>query len=149
MHMDFLQEIEQWMQKNNWQYKRRSKAGILEMDMRLQCGLERCRVLVWLREGDCVVIGRIPVKVEEEARSRVAEYLCRVNYGLYYGGFDFNFNDGEIRYKTLLTKLADTDRQEENIEEAMVRPAMMFDMYGPGLLEVWKKEKEPSEVAEG
>lgn len=143
-----FQKIENWLEENNWSYESRRKAGIIEMNMGLTCELRRCQVIVWMKDGKCTVMGRVPVKVEKGARERVAEYFFRVNYGLYSGHFDLNYSDGELRYKTYLAESADEEIQKDNIGDALVCPAMMFDIYGPGLLEVWRKEKTPAEVME-
>ena len=143
-----FQKIENWLEENNWSYESRRKAGIIEMNMGLTCELRRCQVIVWMKDGKCTVMGRVPVKVEKGARERVAEYFCRVNYGLYSGHFDLNYSDGELRSKTYLAESADEEIQKDNIGDALVCPAMMFDIYGPGLLEVWRKEKTPTEVME-
>lgn len=149
MSVTFLKEIERWLIENRWTYRNRNEAGIIEMDMSLQCELKHCQVIVWMKGDDCFVMGRIPIKVEESARTRVAEYLCRVNYSLFTGHFDLNYDDGEIRYKTFLKKNnTDQEQQRINIEEALVDPAVMFDVYGPGLLKVWREESTPAEVME-
>lgn len=41
-----------------------------------------------------------PVPVAPESRQKVAEFLTRANYQLYFGSFEMDFNDGEIRYRT-------------------------------------------------
>lgn len=146
MRAILLNEIESWLQDNGWKYKKRQEAEILEMDVKLQCGLEQCRVIVWMTEEYCVVVGRTPVKVEEEARGRIGEYVCRANYSMYDGHFDFNYDDGELRYKTILPQTINAGSRPEMIEEMLMRPAVMLDTYGPGFLKVWKQEEEPAEV---
>ena len=42
----------------------------------------------------------LPMKVEEDKRAAVAEYLTRANYGLHVGNFEMDMTDGEVRYKT-------------------------------------------------
>lgn len=144
----FFTEIIHWLDQNEWKYESREKAGIIEMNMSLRCELKKCQVIAWMREEECIVMGRIPIRVEKEARGRIAEYLCRINYGLYSGYFDFNYDDGEIRFKTFLQDSTDAARKQENIGQALMRPAMMFDMYGPSLLKVLRQEQEPGEAVE-
>lgn len=143
-----FEKIEQWLNENKWEYRSRENAGIIEIDMGLKCELKQCQVIVWMKEGQCVVMGRVPIKAEEDARERIAEYFCRVNYGLYSGHFDLNYSDGEIRYKTYLPESTDPDAQRENIGETLIRPAMMFDAYGPGMMKVWRQEKDPAQAME-
>ena len=41
-----------------------------------------------------------PVRVPEERRAAVAEYLTRANYGLLFGNFEMDYADGEVRFRT-------------------------------------------------
>jgi hypothetical protein len=43
-----------------------------------------------------------PLSVPEGRRQEVADFLTRANYGLALGNFELDFEDGEIRYKTVL-----------------------------------------------
>jgi hypothetical protein len=43
-----------------------------------------------------------PHRAPEERRREVAEFLTRANYGLAAGNFELDFDDGEIRYKSVL-----------------------------------------------
>jgi hypothetical protein len=43
-----------------------------------------------------------PLTVPENRRVEVADFLTRANYGLAVGNFELDFEDGEIRYKTVL-----------------------------------------------
>jgi hypothetical protein len=43
-----------------------------------------------------------PLTVPENRRLEVADFLTRANYGLAVGNFELDFEDGEIRYKTVL-----------------------------------------------
>jgi hypothetical protein len=43
-----------------------------------------------------------PLTVPENRRLEIADFLTRANYGLALGNFELDFEDGEIRYKTVL-----------------------------------------------
>jgi hypothetical protein len=43
-----------------------------------------------------------PQRAPEQRRSEVADFLTRANYGLAAGNFELDFNDGEIRYKSVV-----------------------------------------------
>jgi len=42
----------------------------------------------------------LPLHIHSSQRSELAEILTRINYNLFYGSFEMDFTDGEIRYKT-------------------------------------------------
>jgi hypothetical protein len=59
------------------------------------------RVIAYADEdrGHFAVMSVSSVNCMEGQRSLMAELLCRVNYRLAVGGFEFDMRDGEIRYK--------------------------------------------------
>ena len=42
----------------------------------------------------------LPLKAPEAARARLSETVQRVNWGLPHGNFEFDVDDGELRFKT-------------------------------------------------
>ena len=56
-----------------------------------------------VEEKDLVLLYSIaPERVPEERRLDVSEFLTKANYGLADGNFELDFDDGEVRYKTVL-----------------------------------------------
>lgn len=78
----------------------------------------------------------LPMKVEEDKRAAVAEYLTRANYGLHVGNFEMDMTDGEVRYKT--TGVADEDTMPglDVIRRLTYVGFSMFDRYVPSLLSI-------------
>ena len=75
------------------------------------------------------------VKVPEDARPAVAEFITRANYGLRIGNFELDYGDGEVRYKSSL------DFEDEALSDNLIRntiyPAVQtLDSYLPGLMKV-------------
>lgn len=52
--------------------------------------------------GQFVFYVLIPVRIAEDLRGVVAEYITRVNYGLRVGKLEMDFEDGELRYNSTL-----------------------------------------------
>lgn len=85
------------------------------------------------------------VKVPEDVRGAVAEFIARANYGLRIGNFELDFRDGEVRYKSSL------DFEGEELTDALIRNAIypavrIMDEYLPGLLKVAFGGKSPAEA---
>ena len=83
-----------------------------------------------------------PVKVPETARSAVAEFITRVNYGLRIGNLEMDFDDGEVRYKSSL------DFGGETLTAGLVKntiyPAVQtMDLYLPVLMSVMYEGQSP------
>ncbi len=85
------------------------------------------------------------VKVPEEARPAVAEFITRANYGLRIGNFELDYSDGEVRYKSSL------DFEGEPLAPNLIRNAIYpavqtLDSYLPGLMKVAFGGRTPFEA---
>ena len=92
----------------------------------------------------------IPLSADEAERSKVGEFLLRANYGLNIGGFDFDFNDGEISYRIALY-CGDEEFAPptyEQIDFAVVIGLMMIEQYGNSLVKVMFGLVEPVDAVE-
>ena len=92
----------------------------------------------------------IPLRAEEAERAKVGEFLLRANYGLNVGGFDFDFNDGEISYRIALY-CGDEEFAPptyEQIDFAVVIGLLMIDKYGNALVKVMFGLVEPEDAVE-
>lgn len=79
-----------------------------------------------------------PVNAEPGSRAELAELLTRVNYGMYIGNFEFDLDDGSVRFKTSL-ELADVELT-----------AAMFDrLLAVNLKEATRHARVIAEVAAG
>lgn len=76
-----------------------------------------------------------PVKVPENSRVTIAEFIARANYGLRIGNFEIDFSDGEVRYKSSL------DFEGATLSPALIKNAIYpavqtMDRYLPGMMMV-------------
>lgn len=95
----------------------------------------RCYAIVRVDLEEFLFYAVAPVKVPEEDRSAVAEFLTRANYGLRIGNFELDYSDGEVRYKSSL------DFEGQTLTSDLIRNAIYpavhtMDRYLPGLLRV-------------
>jgi len=90
----------------------------------------------------------IPLNANEEERAKVAEFLMRANYGLKIGGFDFDFNDGEISYRISIYCGHDdfSPPTYEQIDFSVILGLMMVEKYGDALLKVMFGLVEPEDA---
>jgi hypothetical protein len=87
------------------------------------------------------------VKVPDEARPGVAEFITRANYGLRIGNFELDYGDGEVRFKSSL------DFESEALTVGLIRNAVYpavqtMDDYLPGLMKVAFGGQTPFEAIE-
>jgi hypothetical protein len=86
-----------------------------------------------------------PIKVPEETRLTVAEFVTRANYGLGIGNFELGFEEGEVRYKSSLD-FEGTPLTLELIKNTIYPAVQTMDHYLPGLLSVIYGNKTPAEA---
>jgi hypothetical protein len=83
-----------------------------------------------------------PVKAPEDVRPAVVEFITRANYGLRIGNFEFDYDDGEVRYKSSLD-FEGLPLSDALIKHAIYPAVQTMDRYLPGLMEVIYSDKPP------
>lgn len=81
----------------------------------------------------------------KEKLPEVAEFITRANYGLKYGAFEMDWNDGEVRFH-LTTPMAAILADRNNIPMITALPSQMLDRYSKGFTEVLMGLKTPEEA---
>ena len=86
-----------------------------------------------------------PVKVPEDKRPIMADFLTRANYGLYIGNFEMDYNDGEVRFKTSID--VEGDRLSfELMKRLAYNNVGVMDRYLPGIMQVTYGGASPQEA---
>ncbi len=62
----------------------------------------------------------------------MAEFICRANYGLNSGNFEFNLRDGTIRFKSF-TDCSGMTPTQEIIRNSIQYAEVIFHRYAPGI----------------
>ncbi|MFA6319062.1 MAG: YbjN domain-containing protein [Elusimicrobiota bacterium] len=88
-----------------------------------------------------------PDVVAPEKRLFAAEFLTRANYGLRFGNFELDMDDGEVRFKVSV------DVEGSLLSTQMVRnmvamAVLTMDRYYPGLKAVCLTDTTPKSAAE-
>jgi hypothetical protein len=81
------------------------------------------------------VFGHSPLHVPEGSRPAIAEAVARANYGLRVGKFEFDVDDGELRFQASQVLTGDT-LGEDVIDRLITTTLAMLDMYLPAFLSV-------------
>ena len=81
----------------------------------------------------------------KEKLPQIAEFITRANYGLKYGAFEMDWNDGEVRFHLTIPMSAIlADRNQ--IPALMAIPAQTLDKYSKGFVEVMMDLKTPEQA---
>lgn len=97
-----LEELKRVFTENGWPYSEVRGAPVLLTDLSGPAGRWSFYAQP-VEEKNLVLFYSIcPERVPEERRVDVSHFLTRANYGLAAGNFELDFDDGEVRYKTVL-----------------------------------------------
>ncbi len=107
----------------------------------------RCYAYVRIDLQQFVFYAIATFRVPEQARSAVAEFITRANYGLRIGNFEMDYSDGEIRYKSGID--FEGEQLTLNLIKYTIYPVVQtMDHYLPGLLKVSFGGQNPLEAIE-
>ena len=94
------------------------------------------------------IVSPVGVDPKDSAKlAAMAEFICRVNYGMRNGNFEMDFNDGEIRYKSFVDCSSGTPSRDV-IENSVVAGIEMTKRYYPGIKDVLFNGISPKEAVE-
>jgi hypothetical protein len=99
--MTIFKKVLKYLEKENLKYRLSEKdkhiavLGIATNNAKFHC-------LIKTEETDSalVFLSIFPINTPEKMRFNMAELLLRLNYTLFLGCFEMDFEDGEIRFKT-------------------------------------------------
>ena len=86
--------------------------------------------------GRFVFVSFIPIKAREARRPACAELLCRINAQLGLGHFDFDFNDGEIVFRTVVPLPKRGRPTADLIEQVLEGHNIVVDRFIPAISSV-------------
>ena len=119
--------------------------GTFSFNMQLACQLST-NIIIRVGEDSFTAMAVCPVRPDTsdaELMARMAEFVCRANFGLKNGCFELDFTDGELRYKCYVP-CGDRVPSQEMIREGITVPAMMLRRYGLGILGVLYNGVDPA-----
>lgn len=84
--------------------------------------------------GQFLIHGTSPIKIPQDKRDAVAEFLTRANYGIIIGSFDMDLRDGEVRVR-VAQHLAHGGVLTKEAVVALFHLALgMLNRYFPGIM---------------
>ncbi len=127
--------IEQYLKNDEWHYTFDEEREVIRCGINLKNRLKECRIIADIDETRYLTLALINLNCDEEHRDELSKFLTRVNYGLLFGNFELDYNDGEVRYK-IATNCKDCIPSQAVIEDSMMIPAVMFDQYGDAIVDI-------------
>ena len=125
-----------YLNSQGWRYTVRNDDGdcyVASMGFNIDNRLKSIDIHT-IAEPSCIQsIGVAPINASRTEYDMVVEYITRANYGLMIGNFEFDYEDGEVRFQSCLPSW-DGQPNQENIESIVDMPYHMFKNYGDGLV---------------
>lgn len=85
---------------------------------------------------------------EKEMVMKMAELICRINQGSRKGNFEFNMDNGEIRYKIFNECNGDVIPKDTIIRSGIDTGIAKFERYGNAITEAIFGNKQVKEIVE-
>ncbi len=130
--------VKRFLIEDDWHYSFDENTGVFEFGLRIRSKLQKIKYILDVHEDDLVVYGITPIGADRddaEMMARMAEFICRANYGLKNGNFEFDFRDGEIRYKCYID-CEEIVPSTEIVSNCINCTAAMIKRYAPGIVDI-------------
>lgn len=139
--------IENYLKEDGWKYIADKDKCEFRAIVNMNNVVGELRIIVFVRENNYTVSAFLNSSVEREYYNQVAEYLHRANFGMQNGNFEFDYDDGQIAYKTFVNT-KNIVPSVEVIRDSILIPVFMFDRYGKGLIRLMLEKANPKELIE-
>ncbi|NES98667.1 MAG: YbjN domain-containing protein [Desertifilum sp. SIO1I2] len=138
-----LDQVIEFFEKENWQFSKIEDDSALQTAFTSDQGTWLCFAQAVENEATTrfFFYSVFPMKAQDH-HLEIAEFITRVNYGLSIGNFEFDFSDGEIRFKTSID-ITEDGFGLATIERLVYTNVLMMDRYFLGLMDVFIGKKLP------
>ena len=115
------------------------ETGVFKFALTMDPPPNLLRFHVHVRAEDFLTYAIFPLSLDvanDDKRIAMTEFLCRVNYGLPYGNFELDLEDGTLRYKVTV----DCDGREPTSDlflDSIVLSVSTFQRFSPGILAIY------------
>ncbi|MDJ0734407.1 MAG: YbjN domain-containing protein [Nostocaceae cyanobacterium] len=134
-----------FFESDEWQFVKIPETSTLHLLFRGENGQWTCYATAREQQQQFVFYSICPINTPENKSLPITEFITRANYGMIMGNFEFDFTDGEIRYKTGID--VEGDRLSFALIKQMVYAnVMMMDEYLPGIAAVIDSDVSPADA---
>ena len=140
------ERIAAFLEEHEWKYEYNEEHQVFITGVGLKNYVSSVQYAISIKDSHVINYAVLPINAKKHFK-RLVEFLCRANFGLVFGNFEFDYRDGEIRYKLEMSSdaiLAD----DMNIGLLIFRPAMMVEKYIKGIVQVMTGAMKAPEAIE-
>ena len=146
---DIVDCIRDFLVDDDWNFDFDDEKGIFRFGVNIDGKMKHVNYFVPVRDDSYTVYAISPVSADSddaEEMKNITEFICRANYGLRNGNFEVDVRDGEIRYKVFVDCDGGILPSRDVVRGSIIIPAMMFERYSPGILDVIFKGASAAEA---
>lgn len=135
---EIVNVVKKFLADDDWHYSFNEDTGIFRFGLRIRSKIQSISYVIDVHEDEFVTYGMCPIgadREDPEMMAQMAEFICRANYGLKNGCFEFDFRDGEIRFRSYV----DCENQlpsKDVVKNSVHCTAVMIKRYAPGIVDI-------------
>ena len=130
--------VKKFLVDDDWHFTFNENTGVFDFGLKVKSKIQKINYIVDVYEDEIIIYGICPIgadNTDDTMMGQMAEFLCRANYGLKNGCFEFDFRDGEIRFKSFID-CDDVMPSTEVIKNSIYSIAAMYKSYAPGIVDI-------------
>ena len=136
--MEIANAINSYLKQDDWHFSFDEENGLFRFGLSLSSKIKKINYIVDVKEDGYIVYAIAPIGADEEDKkmmATMAEFVCRVNYGLKNGNFELDMRYGEVRFKCFVDCESITP-SKDMVQNSIHCPAIMFKRYGSGIVDI-------------
>lgn len=130
--------VKQFLEDYDWNFFFSEDTGVFSFSVGIRGKIQSINYLFDVRETEMVVYGMCSVGADSDDREmmvQMAEFICRANYSLLNGCFEFDFTDGEIRYRSYID-CEEVIPSQKVLKNTVQYIALIYERYLLGILDI-------------
>ena len=125
-----FQAVVSFFEDNDWPMSQTELKDVIKVPFKGSNGEWDCYARIKEKEGQFAFYSQLPFHVPEAKKIPVALLLSKINFGLLIGNFEFDFEEGAVRYKTSIS-VGDQALSFPLIEQMVYINGVTSDRYLP------------------
>jgi hypothetical protein len=135
----------QYFAEEDWPAEKLEGDDLVRAAFEGENGQWACFVQVDESESYCLFYSVAPLEVPVAKRPAMAEFIARANYNIPIGGFELDFDDGEVRFKTSID--VTDDRLSVSLFRSLaINNLAMMDQFLPSLKAVIESDRSATDI---
>lgn len=135
----------EYLDSLEWKYQDETSYNAIRFGMELENGKVECLLIEKTEQELLQFFSLLPLNVPTDRKEAMAEYVARANYGLNYGNFEFDYDTGEVRYRTSIFTF-DGSINHQMISSLIHVNLNTIDRYLHGAMKVMFGDADPHDT---